>query len=133
MHHFGDNTSLILSDKSLKNINKHINHDLKLLNTWLRANRISLNASKTEIILFRPKSQANIAKHLNFRRSGQRVERINEVKYLGLVVNEILEWRTHFTQLKKKLNRAIGLLSKIRHHTSRNLLKPIYFHSLTHT
>ena len=58
--------------------------------------------------------EANIAKHLNFRISGQRVERINEVKYLGLVVNKILEWRTHFTQLKK-LTRAIGLLSKIRH------------------
>ena len=118
---------MILSDKSLKNIKKHINHDLKLLNTWLRANRISLNASKTEIILFRPKFQVNIAKHLNFRISGQREERINEVKYLGLVVNEFLERRTHFTHLKKKLNRAIGILSKIRHHTSQNLLKPIYF------
>ena len=91
IHHFADNTNLILSNKSLKNINKHINHNLKLLNTWLRANRMSLNASKTEIILFRPKSQANIAKHLNFRLSGQRVERINEVKYLSLVVNKFLE------------------------------------------
>ena len=118
---------MIPSDKSLKNIKKHINHDLKLLHTWLRANRISLNAIKTEIILFRPKLQANIAKHLNFRISGQREERINEVKYLGLVVNEFLERRTHFTHLNKKLSRAIGLFSKIRHHTSQNLLKPIYF------
>ena len=53
--------------------------------------------------------------------------KINEVKYLGLVANKFLEWRTHFTHLKKKLNRAISLLSKICHHTSQNLLKPIYF------
>ena len=71
IYHFADDTNLILSEKSLKNINKHINHDLKLLNTWLRANRISLNTSKTEIILFRPKSQVNIAKHQNFRITGQ--------------------------------------------------------------
>ena len=126
--HFADDTNLILSDKSLKNVNKHINHNLKLLNTWLRANRISLNASKAEIILFRPKSgQGNIAKHFNFRISGQQIERTNKVKYLGLVVNEFLEWRTHITHLKKKLNQAFSLLSKIRHHTLKNLLKPLYF------
>ena len=33
VHYFVDNTNLILSDKSLKKINKHITHDLKLLNT----------------------------------------------------------------------------------------------------
>ena len=54
--------------------------------------------------LFRPKSRANITKHLNFRISGQQVEKINEVKYLGLVVNEFLGLRTQFTHLKKKLN-----------------------------
>ena len=79
-----------------------------------------------QIILFRPKSWANLTPRLNFRISGQQVEGINEVKYLGLVFNEFLEWRTHFTHLKKKVNRAIGILSKIYHHTSQNLLKSIY-------
>ena len=55
VHHFADDINL-LSDKSLKKINKQINHDLKLQNIWLSANNISSNASKTEIILFRPKS-----------------------------------------------------------------------------
>ena len=118
---------MILSDKSFKKINKHINHDLKLLNTWLRANRTSLNAIKAEIILFGPKFRANLSKYLNFRIRGQRVEKINEVKYLSLVVNDFLEWRTQFIRLKEKLNLAIGLLSRIRHHTSQNLLKYIYF------
>ena len=128
VHHFTEGTYLILSDKSLKKINKHINHNLKLLNTWHGANRrISLNARKTEIILFRPKSRVNITKHLDFRIRDQRVKRIKEVKYLGLLVDEFLQWRTHFTDLKQKLNQAIDLLSKICHHTSENLLKSIYF------
>ena len=53
VHHFADDTNLLLVDNSLKKINRHINHDLKLLTTWLRAKRISLNTSKTEILLFR--------------------------------------------------------------------------------
>ena len=50
---FADDTGLLLVDNSFKKINKHIKHDVKVLNTWLRANRISLNTSKTEILLFR--------------------------------------------------------------------------------
>ena len=127
IHQFANDTNLILFEKSLQNINKRINHGLKLLKTWLRANSISLNASKTEIILFKPKSHANINKQLNFSIKGERAEKINKVKYLGVVFNELLEWRTHFTHLKKKLNQAIGLLSKIRHPASQHLLESLYF------
>ena len=68
VRHFADDTNLLLVDNSTNiKINKHTNHDLKLLTTWLRANRISLNTSKTKILLFRPKSKRN----LNFKISGQ--------------------------------------------------------------
>ena len=100
---------------------------MKILNTWLKGNKISLNASKTEIILFRPKSQSNIIKHLNLTISGQYIGRISEVKYLGLILNEFLSWSTYYTLLKKKLNRAICLLSKVRHFTSQHLLKTLYY------
>ena len=127
VHHFADNTNLLLVVNSLKKIKKHINHDLKLLTTWLSANRISLNTSKTEILLFRPKSKRNITKHLNFRISGQYIPQTTQVKYLGLTMNEDLNWDLYFSQLKKKLNRGIGLLAKIRHFTPKHLLKTLYF------
>ena len=107
IHHFADDTNLLLSGESLKKINKHINYDLKLLNIWLRGNKISLNASKTEIILFRPKSQSNITKHLNFRISGQYIRRISEVKYLGLILNEFVSWSTYCNLLKNKLTEQL--------------------------
>ena len=56
VHRFCDDTNLLYSSSSLKSINKCINHDLKLIVHWLRANKISLNVNKTEIILFRHKT-----------------------------------------------------------------------------
>ena len=35
-----------------------------------QSKQISLNSSKTQILLFRPKTKRNITKHLNFRISG---------------------------------------------------------------
>ena len=49
---FADYTSIIFSHKSLKKVNKFMNHDLSLLLQWLQANRISLNTNKTKNILF---------------------------------------------------------------------------------
>ena len=109
VHHFADDTNLLLVDNSLKSTNKHINHDLKLLTIWLRASRISLNTSKTEILLFIPKSKRNITKHLNLRISGQYIPRTTQVQYQGLTMNEHLDWDLYFSQLKKKRNRGIGL------------------------
>ena len=59
VHHFPDDTNLLYSSKSLKDINRTINFELKNIVYWLRANKISLNTEKTEIILFRTKKNGN--------------------------------------------------------------------------
>ena len=70
---FADDTNLLLTDKSLKKINKHINKNFKLTTDWIRANELSLNASKTEIVLFKPRNK-KITKQLNFGVSGQKIK-----------------------------------------------------------
>ena len=57
MHHFADDTNILLTDKSLKKINKFVNHDLKHLCQWMRSNKLSLNGRKIEIIFFKNKKQ----------------------------------------------------------------------------
>ena len=52
---FADDTCLLYSNSSLKLINKRLNIDLKRLFKWLCANKISLNVSKTEVLLFHNK------------------------------------------------------------------------------
>ena len=54
VHHFADDTNLLYSHKDPKILRLKMNEDLKLLFTWLCANRLSLNVSKTEFILFKP-------------------------------------------------------------------------------
>ena len=58
--HFADDTNLLyatdLSKPRNRNIVRNLNKDLKSLNHWLLANKISLNSTKTELIIFRNKS-----------------------------------------------------------------------------
>ena len=53
VHHFADDTNLFHINKSVKNLNKLVNRDMKQLNNWLSANEISLNVEKTEVVVFK--------------------------------------------------------------------------------
>ena len=124
--HYADDTNLLLINKSLKKIVSYVNHDLALITDWLRANKISLNTNKTKILIYKPKTM-KIYKKLNFRISGQKIEISDTIKYLGLHLQDTLEWENHLKVIIKKLQRAIGLLSKIRHYVPKWLLRTIYF------
>ena len=91
MHHFADDTNLLYSSNSLKQINRYINHDLKLIVHLIRANRISMNVDKTEIVIFRSKRK-QITKSMNFRISDRKITPKTQTKYLGLVLDEHLTW-----------------------------------------
>ena len=62
-----------------------MNRDLKLVAQWIRANKLSLNTSKTELVIFKPKNKI-ITKHLNFHISGQKIKPSSQVKYLGIIL-----------------------------------------------
>ena len=59
--HFADDTNLLYRVNQNKprnrNVGRNLNIDLKSLNNWLLANKISLNSTKTEIIFFRNKGK----------------------------------------------------------------------------
>ena len=59
--HFADGTNLLyISKNSINNRRiRLVNNDLKCLTHWLLANKISLNVTKTEIIIFRRKKKQN--------------------------------------------------------------------------
>ena len=122
VHHFADDTNLILTDKSTKKINMHINRDLKLVVEQIRANRLSLNTNKTELVIFKPKNKI-IIKQLNFCISGQKIKPSSPVKYLGIIMQNDLHCNSHLTKLRKKLSRSVALLSKVRYYIPKYLLR----------
>ena len=54
MHHFADDTNLLFSNKNPKVMEKILNQELKSVFEWLCANRLSINVTKTEFIIFKP-------------------------------------------------------------------------------
>ena len=124
--HFADDTNLLIKNNSLKQLKKHLNFDLRQLCNWLKANKISLNCSKTELIIFRhPNKQINY--NLKIKINGKKLMPSKFVKYLGIHIDPHLNWSHQVDSLSIKLSRAAGMLAKIRHYVSKATLRNIYF------
>ena len=124
--HFADDTNLLYSSKKLKIIKQNLNKDLKLLYDWLCANRLSLNAGKTEFIIFRP-PRHNQGVRITLKLNQTKLFESSKIKYLGLILDNKLNWKAHITELSKKLSRAVGLLYKIRHFCPPTVLRSLYY------
>ena len=128
VHHFADDTNLINFSGSLKQLAKRMNLDLKLLCHWLNANKISLNASKTEYVIFK---HALKPMNFDFRLfiNGKRLFPSNCIKYLGVLLDSDLSWKSQINNTVLKLKRANGALAKLRHFVQMSWSKSILLFS----
>ena len=85
VHHFADDTNLLYGNKNPSVISDVINSELKLVTDWLRANKLSLNESKTKLLLFRPINKLNLTS--NIKLNGHLLTLAKSVMYLGIEID----------------------------------------------
>ena len=103
-----------------------MNLDLRFVCNWLKANKISLNASKTEMLVFRdPRRKINF--ELKIRIDGKKITPSKFVKYLGIYLDHFLSWQKQEQDMRSRLSRAAGMLCKIRHYVDFDTLKMVYY------
>ena len=94
VYHFADDTNLLHVHKSIKSLQHKCQSDINHLRFWLQANKISINASKTEYIIFTPKRKKP-ASNFKLKINGHRLNSSKKIKYLGIMLDSDLSWRTH--------------------------------------
>ena len=91
----------------------------------------SLNTGKTEFIVFRP-SRNKTSERLTLKLHHTKLFESSKIKYLGIIIDNKLNWKGHIAELSKKLSRAVGLIYKIKHMCPTAVLRSLYF-SLFHS
>ena len=111
---FADDTNVFLSGKDVTKLYSLANDELVRVTDWLAANKLSLNINKTKCILFSP----NRARKLNFSQTlsvyNKPIEQVENITFLGIVLNEDLSWKPHMLFILQKLRRNFGIISKIK-------------------
>ena len=123
---FADDTNIYYESNDLKEIEKIVNQELKHLSEWLNVNRLALNVKKTNFVIFRSnRKPANHNVTLILNRKA--LEQKDHVKYLGIYMDQHLNWKYQISHVSKKVSRGVGILSKLRHFLNTKLLCNIYY------
>ena len=128
---FADDTTIFKSSNNIEHLHKAMNEDLKILEDWFKANKLSLNASKTNYILFRNKKSEISNNNCKLIINGEEIGLVSKTKFLGIIIDEHLEWKYHIDMCKRKISSGNYVLRSLKHILTTSVLTTIY-HSMIH-
>ena len=95
--------------------------------TWFKANRLSLNTTKTFYMIFhrtRIKHMSGVANSIVM--DNTILVKTSSLKYLGVIVDHKLNWIEHISYIKNKVPKGIGIMYKTRHFLNKKSLLSLY-------
>ena len=103
---YADDTSLSFSSKSIHLINECVNEDLGYLKSWLNANKLSLNVTKTQSLVIGGRKRLNDIEKVGgvkplFQVGEETISIIKGAKYLGVMVDQHLNWKKNYCHQEK--------------------------------
>ena len=99
---FADDPNLLYADKNLRSLEETVNNELVKVSDWLNANKLTLNATKSNFVIFRPYQRkmdysVNIQMFDSSNHFLTSLECKNHVKYLGVLLDSHLSWKYHIS------------------------------------
>ena len=110
---FADDTTISCSHHSYENLVALMNAELIYIKNWTDSNRLTINISKTNAIVY---SNRSISNPTNFpvTLNNNTVNLVHEFKFLGVIIDERLKFSKHIAQISNKISRNIGIFYRIR-------------------
>ena len=101
-----------------------INNELEKINLWLKLNKLSLNVEKSKFVIFHMPQK--IIPPLKISIDGIEIQRVENFNFLGIILNENINWSTHVSHVSNKISRTIGILNKLKNILPENIKLVLY-------
>ncbi len=111
---YADDTAVFYFAKDVDEMALSIQYDMQSISYWMRQNRLSLNVSKTKFMLIGSKQKVNRVGTVGVSLNGEAIENVHNFKYLGVLLDQQLQFHTHIDHIVNKVTNKLGLLYKTR-------------------
>ena len=104
-----------------------INSELNKIADWLAVNKLSLNVQKTKFMIFHYRQRIlteNDIPHLMINNT--LIEQVTEFNFLGLTVNEFMNWNSHTQKIANKISRTLGVMNRLKRYLPISAMKLMY-------
>ena len=107
-------------DNNLSDLVCQINHEIKTIYSWVKANKLSLNIDKTNFMLFTKKGFSRVMDELQIE--GKRI-----IEVLRVFIDNKLSWKPHIRYICTKVAKGIGVILKARKVFDHETLSTLYY------
>lgn len=121
---FADDTNAVINAHSIVDLNTQVNKALIAFSRWFTANNLKLNAEKTGAILFKPTTRKTDL--LNIKLNNECIALVHSVKFLGIHIDEVLNWKEELKHIESKISSACFALRSLRDELTIKQLKIVY-------
>ena len=123
---YADDTCVVIHGKDMLSIITTLNHELHMLSTWLKANKLSLNTDKTYYMIFHRARIKLPDTDYPIIINNSSLSNIKNHKYLGVILDSKMSWIQHIAYVKNKVAKGIGIMFKARTYLDRRSLINLY-------
>ena len=109
---YADYANIIISGNDIVEVNARLRDLCKSLLKWINSNGLCLNVKKTNYMTFSRFRKLELPRPLlitNFL-----IKQKFEARFLGVIVDEHLNWSTHVKTVRSKMARYLGLMFKLK-------------------
>ena len=103
--HFADDTSVFASDSDINNVHATVNIELVAVDNWLKANRLSLNVSKSSYMIISNQKNA-----IDMRNRDLILTNVSTVEFLGVTLYENLTFNDDVNNVTTKISKSAGVM-----------------------
>ena len=121
---YADDTCLIFSAKTIDELQVVINREMIKIQNWMFSNKLSINYKKTKfMIINKGQNHAPFRLYIN----DNRIQQVNCFKYLGVRIDDKLQWKEQIKFIEGKLSSACGAMYRLRQTIDTKILRTFYF------
>jgi len=123
---FADDSNFVGVGDNKDATEEMVNNELVKVQEWFSKNKLTLHPDKSRVVIHTKEKQFNIK--LNGRalmRCGYGLQE-EGVKFLGVIIDENLDWKLHLNQLKKKIGKGNYLLWRYKNKLTLKMKRTIY-------
>ena len=122
---FADDTTFSFSSASYSELVNTVTFELNKISNWFRANRLSVNISKTSASLFSNRYR-DVDPNLSISFDGSNVEFVDVSNFLGVRMDNNLTFELHIEVICGKISKLTGIFYKLRNFVPRKYLINLY-------
>ena len=108
-----------------------VNEELRKVCKWLNTNKLSLNTSKSNFVIFHPFQRnpdyiVTLKMYDNDLKILTSLEQKHYVKYLGVLIDSHHSWRYHIDYISSKISKGVGIIARLTHFVPTSTLLKLY-------